>query len=199
MPSGPGVIADELIRQIARAVPPPVATFLLTSETTAAGVIAHYRRTHTTTIQLVDTLPEAAYADIRRALPQVRLVQVVHVTGVDALPVARRAAAYADALLLDSGNPALPVPELGGTGRTHDWELSRRIVAESLVPVFLAGGLNPGNVAGAIRRVRPFGIDVCSGVRTGGRLDGGKLRGMVAAALRATPPSEHPPHPRQHQ
>jgi phosphoribosylanthranilate isomerase len=94
-----------------------------------------------------------------------------------------------DALLLDSGNQSLPVKELGGTGRTHDWSVSRRIVEAAPVPVYLAGGLTPDNVGEAVRRVRPFGVDVCSGVRSGGRLDEARLAAF-AAAVRAADQEE---------
>ncbi len=181
MPSGPGPIADDLIMGIARSVPPPVATFLLTCETAAAAIIAHHRRTLTSVLQLVDEPESGACAAIKKALPAVKIVQVVHVRGEKTIDEALRAAGRADALLLDSGNPALAVKELGGTGRVHDWRLSRRIVEQSPVPVILAGGLHAGNVRAAIEQVRPFAVDVCSGVRSNGRLDPRKLESFFRA------------------
>lgn len=175
MPSGPGVIGDDLIFEIARQVPPPVATFLLTSETAAADIIAHHRRVHTSTIQIVDALQSGTYAEIKKALPGVKLVQVIHVLDENSIEEALEAAEGVDALLLDSGNPNLQVKVLGGTGRTHNWQLSREIVRRSPVPVFLAGGLHAGNVREAIEAVQPFGVDLCSGLRTAGRLDARKL------------------------
>jgi phosphoribosylanthranilate isomerase len=180
MPSGPGVIPEELIAEIAARVPPPVATFLLTCGQDAASVVAQQRRCRTNTLQLCDRVPAEVYGELRAALPGVSLVQVVHVTGEESVAEALEAARHADALLLDSGNQNLPVKELGGTGRTHDWRLSRRVAEASPVPVFLAGGLRPENVAEAVAAVRPFGLDVCSGVRTGGRLDAGKLKRFFA-------------------
>jgi len=85
-------------------------------------------------------------------------------------------APHVDAILLDSGNQKLAVKELGGTGKTHDWTLSRRICETIDIPLFLAGGLTPENVAWAIQEVGPFGIDVCSGVRTNGKLDESKVK-----------------------
>ncbi|WP_138993581.1 phosphoribosylanthranilate isomerase [Larkinella sp. C7] len=175
MPSGPGVIGDDLIRTIAQTVPPPIATFLLTSEPTAEAVIEHHRRVFTNTIQLVDALPPGSYRTLRAALPGIKLVQVIHVLDELSIDEALASAEEVDALLLDSGNPKLAVKELGGTGRRHDWTLSRRIVEQSRVPVFLAGGLNPENVRQAIDTVQPFGLDICSGVRTNGKLDSHKL------------------------
>ena len=182
MPSGPGPIADELIYRIARSVPPPIATFLLTSEQTAAGIIEHHHRTKTNTIQIVDELHDRDYATIREALPHVKLVQVVHVTSERSVDEAAELAEFVDAILLDSGNPTLAVKELGGTGRRHDWSLSRRIVETCGKPVFLAGGLNAENVREAIDIVQPYALDICSGVRTDGQLDPRKLEKFFVAA-----------------
>lgn len=181
MPSGPGVIADELIRDIASAVPPPIATFLLTSETDAESIISHHRKVNTTTIQIVDALTGRQYHTIREALPGVKIVQVIHVTDDESVREAVELSPFVDAILLDSGNPSLQVKELGGTGRTHNWELSRAIRENIDVPVFLAGGINSGNVKQAIGLVKPFGIDLCSSVRTNGRLDAEKLQSFFAA------------------
>jgi len=181
MPSGPGVISDELIFEIARQAPPPIGTFLLTSETDAQAIISHQKKVNTNTVQIVDALESGTYAEIRKALTGVKLVQVIHVTGEESLEEAQRIAPEVDALLLDSGNPNLEVKELGGTGRTHNWAVSRRIVESVPVPVFLAGGLKPENVREAIEAVQPFGLDLCSGVRTEGKLDPFKLEHFFKA------------------
>ena len=181
MPSGPGIITDELINQIARAVPPPVASFLLTSQTTASGIIAHYQKVNTSVIQLVDAVSADTYHAIRLALPSIKLVQVIHVIDQKTLEEALAIAPNVDALLLDSGNPNLAIKELGGTGRTHNWALSQQIVARCGKPVFLAGGLNPNNVKEAIEAVKPFGLDLCSGVRTNNKLDPHKLEAFMKA------------------
>jgi phosphoribosylanthranilate isomerase len=182
MPSGPGPIGDALIAAIAARVPPPVATLLLTSETGAEAIIAHASRCRTNTLQLVDRVEPADYPRLRRALPGIKLVQVVHVGGEAAVAEAIAAAAHADALLLDSGRPHEPIKVLGGTGRTHDWTISREIVDRAACPVFLAGGLREDNVTLAIQTVRPFGVDVCTGVRRADyTLDPVKLEAFVAA------------------
>jgi len=186
MPSGAGVISEALITEIAVTVPPPVATFLLTSRTDSAKIIAQQRRCGVNTVQICDRLAPRVHAELRKALPGISLVQVVHVTGEESVTEALQAAAReVDALLLDSGNQSLPVKELGGTGRTHDWSLSARIVEESPIPVFLAGGLSPANVSEAIRSVRPFGVDVCTGVRMAGALDERKLLQFMEAVTAA--------------
>ena len=184
MPSGPGPIHDNLIRQIAQAVPPPIATFLLTSETSVSEIIKHHQRTNTNTIQIVDLLSDGNYLQIKEAFPSVKIVQVIHVIDSRSVDLAIRLSESVDALLLDSGNPNLKIKELGGTGRVHNWKLSRQIRDNSKCPVFLAGGLNPNNVRQAIEEVQPFAIDVCSGVRTNGVLDKNKLNDFVTNSLK---------------
>jgi phosphoribosylanthranilate isomerase len=175
MPSGPGPIPEDLIAEIAATIPPGVSSFLLTCLQNAASIIEQQRRLRVNTIQICDRLTQGSYQDLREALPGVALVQVVHVTGPEAVDEAIAVAPMVDAILLDSGNQSLAIKELGGTGRTHDWTLSRKIREAIEVPLFLAGGLNPSNVAAAIREVQPFGIDVCSGLRTNGPLNRDRL------------------------
>ena len=184
MPSGPGPISDELIRQIAKTVPPPIATFLLTSERSVKAIIEHHYRTNTNTIQIVDSLSSGTYSELKTALPDVKIVQVIHVIDEKSVDEAIGISEMVDAILLDSGNPNLKVKELGGTGRVHNWKLSSRIRENSKCPVFLAGGLNPDNVRQAIDEVQPFAVDVCSGVRTDGSLDRKKLELFIIRALK---------------
>jgi phosphoribosylanthranilate isomerase len=186
MPSGPGVIGDALIAKIAAVVPPAIGTFLLTSRTRVADIIEQQRRCRTNTIQICDHLTHGTHRDLKDALPGISVVQVVHVTGPESIEEAARIAPQLDAILLDSGNQKLAVKELGGTGRTHDWSVSRAIRERIAIPLFLAGGLTPENVGQAIREVGPFGLDVCSGVRTGGKLEATKLKGFFTAVRRAS-------------
>lgn len=175
MPGGPGVIDEASIAEIASAVPPPVATFLLTSKQNAAEILAQHFKTRTNTLQLVDHLPQSELIKLKEKLPETKLVQVIHVLGEESVTEALSVEKYVDAVLLDSGNPKLRVKELGGTGRIHNWEISRKIVNAVKIPVFLAGGLNPKNVQEAIETVQPYGLDICSGVRSNGNLDEMKL------------------------
>lgn len=181
MPSGPGIISDELIIQIAKSVPPPISTFLLTSETQTEAIIAHHQKVHTTTIQIVDALEEGTYLQIRQALPAIKLVQVIHVIDEKTVDEAIQVSEFVDAILLDSGNPNLQIKELGGTGRVHNWALSRKIRDSISIPLFLAGGLKAENVKEAIETVQPFGLDLCSSVRTNGHLDQAKLEKFFEA------------------
>lgn len=181
MPSGPGPISDEQIAAIRRVVPPGVATFLLTCRDSSAAIIDQLRFTGCNTVQICDKLQTGSHRDIRAALPNVNIVQVVHVEDEESVDQAKRVATDVDAILLDSGRPKLAVKELGGTGRAHDWRLSCRIREEVAVPVYLAGGLSAANVGDAVRRVGPFGLDVCSGVRTNGRLDEQRLKAFFTS------------------
>lgn len=185
MPSGPGPIPEELIAEIAATIPPGVSSFLLTCQQDADAIIDQQRRLRVNTIQICDRLPAGSYDLLRAALPGVSLVQVIHVTGPESVDEAIIIAPEVDAILLDSGNQSLPIKELGGTGRTHDWRLSRTIREAIDVPLFLAGGLKPENVAGAIQEVEPFGIDVCSGLRTEARLDPQKVAAFFKAVASA--------------
>ena len=181
MPSGPGPIEDELINTIARTIHPPIASFLLTSEQNSKDIIAHVNRVHTYTVQVVDALTGGTYEEIRNALPHLRIVQVIHVTGEESIGQALQVHQYVDAILLDSGNPKAAIKTLGGTGNTHNWSVSHELVKQVSVPVFLAGGLHAGNVQEAIEQVNPFGVDVCSGVRSAGKLDLQKLSAFIKA------------------
>ena len=183
MPSGPGEIEESLIADIARVVPPPVATFLLTAAQDAASIIAQHKFCRTNTIQLVDHVDVAELKKLREGLPGIKLVQVIHVVDEQALDEAVAVEGSVDAILLDSGNPNLATKELGGTGKVHNWDISRQIRESIKVPLFLAGGLRPNNVAEAIHRVAPHGLDLCSGVRTEGLLDPLKLKSFIRSAL----------------
>lgn len=179
MPSGPGVISDECIEEITAKIPRGVSTFLLTSSQDVQAIVDQQRRFGVDTIQLCDSLQPSEILELRGMLPGISIVQVIHVVGDESLDQARAAAREAHALLLDSGKPSNNVKELGGTGQTHDWNISHRIRDEVGVPVWLAGRLTPENIGEAIRQVRPFGVDVCSGLRTNGRLDEEKLMRFV--------------------
>ncbi|MCH8272776.1 MAG: phosphoribosylanthranilate isomerase [Candidatus Marinimicrobia bacterium] len=179
MPSGPGVISEELIREIALKTPPGIGTFLLTSKQDTASIIEQQRRCQVNTIQLCDILVEGSYDDFRKASPGINIVQVIHVVDDFSVEQAVSIAPLVDGLLLDSGIVNSSVKELGGTGRTHNWELSKTIVELTQTAVWLAGGLNSENVSSAIGAVSPFGVDVCSGVRSSGSLDESKLSQFV--------------------
>ncbi|HRF60437.1 MAG TPA: phosphoribosylanthranilate isomerase [Fimbriimonadaceae bacterium] len=181
MPSGPGPIPDSVIADILGHVDRSVDTFLLTALQSAVAIAELHRRCPSTGLQLVDAVAPRELVQLRELLPETQLIQVVHVLGPEAVDHAVACAPFVDAVLLDSGNPLLAVKELGGTGRTHDWEVSRRIRESIDRPLFLAGGLNPKNVREAIDLVRPYGVDVCSGVRSTGRLDLHLLDAFVSA------------------
>lgn len=185
MPSGPGILDDARITELAGRVPPGVSRFLLTERLDTDGIVDHVARTGVDVVQVCDHVDPAVLAGVREC-SAVRVVAVVHAGAPGAEDYAARVAPVAHALLLDSGRPGADFKELGGTGRTHDWAISRRIVEASCVPVWLAGGLSPANVAAAIEQVRPFGVDLCTGIRTDGALDAQKLHAFMAAVRGAS-------------
>lgn len=176
MPSGPGVISEKLIKEIAQTTPPEILTFLLTSKQSVKEIIEQHKRCGTNTIQIVDKLIEGTHQELKNNLPGINIVQVIHVDDESSIEEAVQVSKSVDFILLDSGNQKLKIKELGGTGRNHDWTISRKIVEAVDVPVFLAGGINPGNIREGVEFVNPFGIDLCSGVRTNGKLDENKLK-----------------------
>jgi phosphoribosylanthranilate isomerase len=191
MPSGAGIIDEELIPVIVSTVPPPIATFLLTSKVTADEIIPQILRCKTNTVQLVDRVEHSAYEKIHYELPWIKIVQVIHVNDKNSITEAELISPYVDTILLDSGNQSLPVKELGGTGKIHDWSISKKICEIITKPVFLAGGLNPNNVEDAITTVYPFGVDVCSGLRTNSKLDKIKLKKFIDSVKRAEQKDYH--------
>ncbi len=180
MPSGPGVIEEKFIKQIASSVPAGIATVLLTSKTSVDEIVFQQKALGTNSIQICDRITDGKLSDLKKELPGIFVMQVVHVSGEDSIDEAIAASKYVDALLLDSGNQSLKVKELGGTGKVHDWNSSKKIVESVNVPVYLAGGLNAANVAAAIEKVNPYAVDVCSGIRTNGKLDEKKLSAFAA-------------------
>jgi phosphoribosylanthranilate isomerase len=181
MPTGPGPIGEDLIAEIAATIPPAIGSFLLTCKQDVDDIITQQQRCRTNCIQLCDRLTTGSHRDLRSALPGISIVQVIHVSGPESVEEAIAAAPFVDAILLDSGNQSLAVKELGGTGRVHDWALSRQIREQLHIPMFLAGGLTPSNAKQAIEEVGAFGLDLCSGVRTGGKLDRLKLASFFEA------------------
>lgn len=170
MPSGPGVISKDKMREIAKWAPDNIKTVLLTSLQDVYEIIEQQKYCKTNTLQLVDYQEIQTYRILKKKLPKIQIIQVIHVIDDNSITEAVEISKYVDMLLLDSGNPNLKTKELGGTEKTHNWQISREIVNQVDVPVFLAGGLNPNNVESAVATVRPFGVDVCSGVRSDGVL-----------------------------
>ena len=180
MPSGPGVIEESLIADIISRLPQGVQSFLLTSKTTVEEIAAQQQLCRADGLQLCRPLGPPALSELQRLLPQTKLVYVVHVKDKGSVAEALKIEKFVDAILLDSSTKLNGVSQLGGTGLVHDWQVSREIVDRVRVPVFLAGGLNASNVREAIEKVQPFGVDVCTGVRTDWRLDGDKLAAFAS-------------------
>lgn len=182
MPSGVGPLSISRITELVPLTPPPVASVLLTSKLTAPEILFEARECGCNTVQIVAHIDPAEYPALRR-IRALRFLQVVHVEDRASIALAKDYAGLADALLLDSGRPSQD--ELGGTGRTHDWGLSAEIVRSVATPVLLAGGLDASNIVEAVRTVRPYGVDLCSRIRTDGKLDEAKLKAFAEALAAA--------------
>jgi phosphoribosylanthranilate isomerase len=182
LPTGPHNDLDEAAAaRIVRALPPFIVPVLITYRVTAAEVVPMCRAIGLSQVQLHAPADPAEIARMREAIPGLKVILAVNVTGPEALDLARERARHADALILDTYDPA--TGRHGATGKTHDWSLSARIVEAVEVPVILAGGLNPANVGAAIRRVRPWGVDVHTGVeRPDGTTDHDLVRAFTAIA-----------------
>src|SRR2546428_864557 len=152
--------AGEIIRRL----PPYVSSVLVTILSDAAQIQKMLDKTSVSALQLQGPIQPAAVESLRNGNPHLKIIKAIHIIDESAVQEAQSWQPFADALLLDTKGEGA----LGGTGKTHNWKLSRRIAETLRIPVILAGGLSPDNVAQAIKTVRPFAVDVNSGV--GGHL-----------------------------
>jgi phosphoribosylanthranilate isomerase len=180
---GPGIIDDNLAREIAINVPSAIETFLLTSRELGSDIADHVEFCGTSTVQIVRHIDPVEYPTIIRRLPTIRRVQVIHIENESVIDLVRKYEPFVHAFLLDSGRPSSPELTLGGTGCVHDWKISAEIVRNTAKPVYLAGGLRPDNVEKAIKTVAPYGVDLCSGIRTNEKLDEEKMGEFMRRVL----------------
>lgn len=168
-------------RQLISIMPPFTTSVAVTHLTNANDIIELVKYIMSTTVQIHDYIPPYEVSLIKEALPGIKIIKAIHVTGPESLDLANSFEPFVDALLLDSRT----TDRLGGTGITHDWDLSSLIVRSSKVPVILAGGLNPENVYQAVRKVHPFAVDVNSGVETNQKKDYQKIVKFIYEANKA--------------
>lgn len=187
----PGEVPVRLAAEIAQAVAGRATPVVLTVWTDPVAIAELVDATRPAILHLCPpahlTSP-AQVEQVRARLPAVPVMQAVSVTGPESVAEARAYAEVVDYLILDTQDPS--IGGVGASGATHDWRVSREIVRAVRVPVILAGGLGPENVAEAIRVVRPWGVD--SLTRTNRALpDGGfrkdldRVRAFIAAARSA--------------
>jgi len=174
-PPSPRYIAPAEARQIIRQLPPFVtAVGVFADETDSKHVAAVARQAGVAAVQLHGP----RFPKIDRALARYRLIRAVAVRPGSRFVHLRRC--NASAYLLDAYHPQL----LGGTGKRFDWKLA--VEAKKYGPIILAGGLTPINIGKAIRDVRPFAVDVASGVESApGKKDPTKLRAFFGAVKKA--------------
>jgi phosphoribosylanthranilate isomerase len=178
----PRRIPAGLAREIVESLPPFVTPVIVMMPSAADEAVEAARTIRPGAIQLQGDEPPGMLADIKQAMPGIRLIKAVHVGGGREVEKARAYESVADAILLDTISPAR-----GGSGQTHDWSVSRGVVAAINKPVVLAGGLKPGNVAEAVRAVNPYAVDVSSGVEGEGRVkDMALIRTFIKNAREAS-------------
>lgn len=154
-------LESENAGKIIAKLPAGVSSVMVTSITETDELIKLARATGATILQLYGDATPETILEVKKALP-VQIWKVLNLSDEGSIAEAKKYEGSADAIALDTLNKQTGV--LGGTGKTHDWNISRKIVESISIPVILAGGLNPENVAEAIKIVQPYGVDVNSGV-----------------------------------
>jgi phosphoribosylanthranilate isomerase len=178
----PDFISAQLAGQIARVLLDKAKAVLVTHVAEVDEVERLLRETEIAIVQLHSEILPEGIRELKARLPDLDIFKSVHVLSLHSIDYPHRYQDLVDGFVIDSFNPA--TNQVGGTGLTHDWSISQKIVSRySSTPTLLAGGLNPGNVRAAIRAVKPFGVDVNSGTRgTGGFKDAQKLKNFITAA-----------------
>ena len=136
---------------------------LVTHLTNADEIIELTKFIGNNVIQLHSDIEEIEVEKIKKEFPNVKLVRLIHVSAEGKICTDYKKIKYADYYLLDSFN--LKTNQVGGTGLIHDWNKSGELIRILDKPTFLAGGLNPNNVADAIKQANPYGVDVNSGCK----------------------------------
>lgn len=150
-------------RAILAMLPPFVSGVLVSHLSEPSELLALIDEVHPAAVQIHSPMAVDAVAQVRRLHPGLTLIKAVHCEQGNAVALVERYAAVVDGVVADSSNPS--TGQVGGTGLTHDWTKTARLVQQSPTPVLLAGGLNPSNVQQAIATVNPWGVDVNSGVK----------------------------------
>ncbi|MHC1631247.1 MAG: phosphoribosylanthranilate isomerase [Methanotrichaceae archaeon] len=166
-------ISKETARSLIEGLSPFVTSVIVTAPDSVEEAANLARATRADVIQVHDTLGLEDLKELQKRIPQ----KIVAATAVhpDAEENLQVLADVADAVLLDTFKKG----KLGGTGEVHDWNVSAGLVRDLNVPVILAGGLDSENVAQAVKRVRPYAVDVSSGVETDGKKDCQKVNTFV--------------------
>ena len=176
-------IGSATLNAIISRLPPFVSTVVVTTETDPKKLSRIARATGANTLQLHGDIEPDAVRAVKALMFYLKIYVAVH-AGSDAYEKAKSFGDSADAILLDS--PKSETGARGGSGKTHDWTASREIVDSLSLPVILAGGLNPENIADAIRAVQPYAVDVNSGVSNpDGTKDLERVRLFIEAAKSA--------------
>jgi phosphoribosylanthranilate isomerase len=184
--NSPDFISAGIARDISRALPPSVEAVLVTHIEDIDELERLLQQSGITTIQLHSEIASSSVERLRSRFPHVKIFKSVHVISADSVAYPEAFRKLVDGFVLDSINVA--TDQVGGTGKTHDWSISRQIVMRyPEIPIILAGGLNSENVRSAIEYVHPFGVDVNSGTKaSNGFKDTRKMQEFIVQAKRST-------------
>lgn len=168
-------------------LPAQVAPVLITYLDQADQIVDFAGQLGVVRVQLHGSVPGQELDKLRRLDPNLLVIKSLVIREDNRPELVRdmeAAGPFVDWFITDTFDPATGA--CGATGKIHDWEVSRSLVAGSRKPVILAGGLNPGNVRAAIERVRPAGVDAHSGLEDSrGRKDRALVQAFVAEARAA--------------
>ncbi len=180
--NSPDFISAAVARDISRALPPSVEAVLVTHIEEIDELERLLEQSGITTVQLHSEIAPNSVERLRGRLPYVKIFKSVSIISADSVAYPEAFEKLVDGFVLDSINVA--TGQLGGTGKTHDWSVSRQIVMRYLeIPIILAGGLNSENVRSAIEYVHPFGVDVNSGTKApDGFKDARKMEEFIVQA-----------------
>ena len=162
--TSPDFIFTTVAKDIARALPPSVEAVLVTHVEDLDELERLLQQSEIRTIQLHSEIAPSSVERLRGRLPHLKIFKSINIISADSVAYPEAFEKLVGGFVLDSINVA--TGQLGGTGKTHDWSVSRQIVMRYLeIPIILAGGLNSENVRSAIEYVHPFGVDVNSGTK----------------------------------
>ena len=177
VPSSPRSLSLEEAARLMELVPEDVRSVIVTVPQGLRRVLEAYKRLKPDILQIHGHLE---LSGLREEIPNVKIVKALGMRSSSVIEEALKCSKFVDGFLADSPHPG----KFGGTGLTHDWSLSKRLRdAVYPKPFILAGGLNPENVESAVRLVKPYAVDVSSGVELKpGMKDPEKLEAFIIRA-----------------
>lgn len=174
-------ISIKTAKKIIESLPPLVSSVLVTHINNSEEISHMIKTIGVTTVQLHSDIDIQGIEKIKFNCPNVKIIKLVHVIDEKSMQQVDFFANSSDAILLDTINNV--TDQVGGTGKTHNWEIDRKIVEHTNAKIIIAGGLNPNNIKEAIHKIKPYGVDVNTGVQNkNGLKDYEKLKEFIRNA-----------------